>query len=141
MSEDEFEKFFHQKKLDDPEEYARRKEALEKHEKNIHDTNEKFMKGEISWFDRVNKLSNLPDDEFVKDHTGLRSDANSSTRGRGLINPSPDELEDPASERYFDSIRMNRIKVPSSYSAVEAGNNKSMYVDPLKIVNILQTFP
>ena len=64
MSEDEFEKFFHQKKLDDPEEYARRKEALEKHEKNIHDTNDKYMKGEISWFDRVNKLSNLPDDEL-----------------------------------------------------------------------------
>ena len=60
----------------------------------------------------------------MRDHTGLRSDTNSSTRGRGLINPSPDELEDYASVHYFDSIRLNRVKVPSSYSAVEAGNWK-----------------
>jgi len=118
MSEDEFEKFFHNEKPEDPEEYGKREDALRKHEKEIHDVNEKYQNGESSWFDEVNELSDLPDDEFVRDHTGAITNI---VAGRGLLEPPPEKMVDPASEAYFASIRMNRGSAPDSYSSLDLG--------------------
>ena len=120
MSEDEFEEYFNKEKPEDPEEYKRREEALKEHEKEIHDVNAKYQGGDSSWFDEVNEYSDLPDDEFVRDHTGAMNETNIE-EGRGLLAPSPEELVDPASEAYFATFRMNRGNAPASYSSVDQG--------------------
>ena len=120
MSEDEFEKYYNKDKPEDPEEYEKRKQALQEHEKDIHEVNEKFQNGESSWFDKVNEFSDLPDDEFVKDHTGAKFETN-IVAGMGLIPPSEEDLVHPASEAYFARIRMERATAPASYSSVDQG--------------------
>ena len=127
MSEDEFEEFFHNEKPEDPKEYGKREDALRKHEKEIHDVNEKYQNGESSWFDEVNELSDLPDDEFVRDHTGAITNI---VAGRGLLEPPPEKMVDPASEAYFASIRMNRGSAPDSYSSLDLGDNILMLFIP-----------
>ena len=123
MSEDEFEEYFANDKPEDPEEYEKRKQALKEHEKDIYEVNEKFKNGTSSWFDRVNEFSDLPDEEFVKDHTGAKFFETNIVEGRGLKRPSAENLVHPPSEAYFASIRMNRGKAPKSYSSVDQGAN------------------
>merc|ERR1711963_272287 len=60
INEDEFEEYFHVDRPEDPEEYEKRKEALKENEKEIHEINEEFEAGDISWFDAVNEFSDLP---------------------------------------------------------------------------------
>merc|ERR1712200_12394 len=74
INEDEFEEYFHVDRPEDPEEYEKRKEALKENEKEIHEINEEFEAGDISWFDAVNEFSDLPEDEFVAQHTGAIGD-------------------------------------------------------------------
>merc|ERR1719385_309149 len=47
--------------------------------------------------------------------------------GRGLLEPSADQVEDERSERYFEQVRMDRAAVPASYSSLSKG-----WVSPVK---------
>ena len=121
---DDFNKFYHKDKATSKEEYLKRARALKKHEQEIKEVNEKFKKGEISWSDKVNKYSDLPSDEFISAHTGAKIP--NITEGRGLKVPSPEQLVDLKSEIFFASMRMNRVYVPDSYSAVDEGLFKNI---------------
>ena len=73
-----------------------------------------------TWFDGLNEFDDLPEDEFIKEKTGLISN---TTFGRGLLEPSDEEKVHEESERYFDEIRFNRAYVPSSYSSKSYGKS------------------
>ena len=117
LNEKEFEEIFNLDPVEDPEEYKRREEALEKNEDSIKDTNEKYIAGEIDWFDALNEFADLPEDEFIKEKTGL---VDNFTIG-GLLQPLPEERVDEESERYFDQFEASRQNAPVNYSSVEAG--------------------
>merc|ERR1719219_615104 len=70
LNEDEFEKYFHLSDSLSDAEKLRREEALVNNENNIKKTNEEFLAGKITWWDRVNEDSDLPGDEFTEDKTG-----------------------------------------------------------------------
>ena len=118
ISEEEFEDYFHVSPPTDPEEMEKRKEALSEHEKEIHEINEEFEAGEISWYDAINEYSDLPDDEFVHDHTGAITNF---TEGRGLLNPIPSQVVDPASEAYFRQVSLRRGSAPTRYNSRKYG--------------------
>ena len=61
LNEEEFEEEFHVAPADDPEEELKREEALVVNENMIKETNEKFLNGEITWYDAVNEFDNLPE--------------------------------------------------------------------------------
>jgi len=124
LDEDEFEKDFGIEPAEDPEEEARRAEALEKNEEDVKKANEKFMEGEQTWYEKVNEFANLPEDEFEASHTGLFK--NSTVYARGLLRiPVP---VDEASERYLDQFRFSRADdVPASYDSNALG-----HVSPVK---------
>merc|ERR1719508_25372 len=103
INEDEFEEFFNVERPADPEEYEKRKEALKENEKEIHRVNEEFEAGDISWFDAVNEFSDLPGDEFVKQHTGAIANF---TEGRGLLNP----LQADMTPEHMDLFHLSRTK-------------------------------
>jgi len=123
IDEKEFEEYFHLDPVDDPEEFKRRNDALKANEAIIKETNKEYEAGEKTWFDGLNDFADLPEDEFLAEKTGV----NDIESGRGLLPPSADEMEDEASERYFDTFRFNRATVPESYSSVDRG-----YVSPVK---------
>ena len=109
LTEKEFEDYFHVPPAEDPEEENNRAEALRQNQEYIREINKKYEEGEITWFDKVNEYSNLPDDEADAEMTGLSDD---------------DPLEvDPESEMYFASLRSRRyeINLPESYNAVAEG--------------------
>merc|ERR1712170_260563 len=70
LNEEEFEEEFHVAPADDPEEELKREEALVVNENMIKETNEKFLNGEITWYDAVNEFDNLPEGEFDAEKTG-----------------------------------------------------------------------
>merc|ERR1712088_1234299 len=112
LTEDEFLEKFHLPPVEDPEEKARRAEALQQHQHEVQETNEAFVAGDNTWYDAINEFSDLPDDEFIRTHTGLVDDSH-----------HPDER----SERFFDAYRYRRTNVPDSYNSVSLGN-----VSPVK---------
>jgi len=118
MDEKEFEEYFHLTAPDDPEEFKRREEALKEHEKEIHEINEEFEAGEISWYDAINEYVDLPDDEFLHQHAGAITNF---TEGRGLLNPLETERVDPASEAYFRQVMLRRGSSPSQYDSRRYG--------------------
>jgi len=124
LGEDAFEEEFGLEKITDPEEHKRREEALKNNEEIIKETNNKFLDGEDSWWDKVNEFSDLPEDEFEAQKTGeLKPNATLRTYGLGLIHPAdPADRYEEASERYFDQFRYSRASVPDSYSSVDEGN-------------------
>merc|ERR1719479_768599 len=71
LDEDEFLEQFNKTQIDDPEEKEKRAEALRKHEQEVLENNEAFLAGNQTWFDEINEYSDLPDDEFEANHTGL----------------------------------------------------------------------
>jgi len=123
INEDEFEEYFHVDRPEDPEEYEKRKEALKENEKEIHEINEEFEAGDISWFDAVNEFSDLPADEFVAQHTGAIANF---TEGRGLLNPLEADVVDEESEAYFREVEA-RASPPSVYDSRKYG-----FVSPVK---------
>merc|ERR1711988_852273 len=123
INEDEFEEYFHVDRPEDPEEYEKRKEALKENEKEIHEINEEFEAGDISWFDAVNEFSDLPADEFVAQHTGAIANF---TEGRGLLNPLEADAVDEESEAYFREVEA-RASPPSVYDSRKYG-----FVSPVK---------
>jgi len=123
IDEKEFEEYFHLDPIDDPNELRKRNEALKANEKIIKETNKDFENGDKTWFDKINEFADLTDDEFIQEKTG----ANDIVEGRGLISPPEEERYDEESERYFESVRLNRASVPASYSSVDRG-----FVSPVK---------
>jgi len=117
IDETEFEEHFHHAPITDPVELKRRQEALKENEEQIKKVNEKYQSGDSTWFDGVNELSDLPEDEFIKQKTG----AAGIETGRGLIPPPASEIVHEESERYFDQFRYSRASVPESYSSVDQG--------------------
>ena len=109
---------------------ARREAALAAHEAEIKEVNQEYEDGEVSWFDGVNEFADLPDDEFVSQKTGA---VMPEEFGRGLLEPSADQVEDERSERYFEQVRMDRAAVPASYSSLSKGINS----DPLVLILVL----
>ena len=112
LTEDEFLEEFHLPPVEDPEEKARRAEALQQHQHEVQEVNEAFMAGDMTWYDAINEFSDIPDDEFLRTHTGLTDDHHP---------------EDERSERFFDAYRYRRTNVPDSYNSVSLGN-----VSPVK---------
>ena len=66
-------------------EKLRREEALVENERIVMETNERFLAGEIDWYDRVNEESDLPPEAFISEMTG----AEVPDGGRGLVDPLP----------------------------------------------------
>merc|ERR1719219_1620277 len=119
LDEDEFLEQFNKTQIDDPEEKEKRAKALRKHEQEVLENNEAFLAGNQTWFDEINEYSDLPDDEFEANHTGLIN--NMERRfARGMYNvPLPYDAE---SERFFNAARYSRSSVPASYNSVTLGN-------------------
>merc|ERR1719266_1538471 len=124
LDEDEFLEQFHKPAVDDPEEKEKRAKALKKHEQEVLENNEAFLAGNKTWFDEINEYSDLPEDEFEANHTGL-IDNMERRFARGMYNvPLPYDAE---SERFFEAVRYDRTTVPASYNSVSLGN-----VSPVK---------
>merc|ERR1712183_1268189 len=124
LDEDEFLEQFHKPAVDDPEEKEKRAKALKKHEHEVLENNEAFLAGNKTWFDEINEYSDLPEDEFEANHTGL-IDNMERRFARGMYNvPLPYDAE---SERFFEAVRYDRTTVPASYNSVSLGN-----VSPVK---------
>merc|ERR1712168_905893 len=119
IDEKEFEEYFHLDPVEDPEEFQRREAALRRNEEEIKKVNKELQAGEKTWFDAINEFADLPEDEFLRQKTGLMSTF--TLMGRGLLEPSPEERVDEESERYFDQFRYSRASVPSSYSSKDLG--------------------
>ena len=85
IGEDEFEEHFGLPHVTDPEEKARREEALKENEELIKEENKLYSEGKGTWFDAINEFSNLPEDEFEAQKTG---EVEAAGFGRGLIEPT-----------------------------------------------------
>ena len=115
LTEEEFEEEFGLEPVTDPEEKAKREEALEEAEAEVKEENEKYLNGEADWFEEINEFSDLPKDEFEAEKTGDVEEF-----ARGLLEPEIKPV-DARSERYIASLLTRRASVPASYSAVDAG--------------------
>merc|ERR1712234_82540 len=71
MDEKQFEEFFHLEPVQDAKELKRRQEALSQQEKEIKTVNAEYKKGESSFFEALNEFSDLPEDEFREQKTGM----------------------------------------------------------------------
>jgi hypothetical protein len=109
LSEEAFEEFFHEEDLKDknPEEFKKRAEALKENEELVKKVDKEYLAGNLSYYDKINPLSDLPDDEFEKQKTGLKAYPEERKEyARGLI--WENLTADPESEAYFDRLRYNR---------------------------------
>ena len=122
--QNEFNEIFHHKPAKTEEEQKKREKALKAHEKVIHETNQQYDKGEISWFDKLNEFDDKTPEEFVKDKTGRTHQEEAEDDhgyARGRLDPKEEDMYDEESERYFDQFRYSRAAVPASYSSVTKG--------------------
>ena len=117
LGEDEFETEFGVDKITDPEEKAKRKKALKDSEAEVKKENKKYLNGKADWFEHINEFSNLPEDEFLKEKTGFNQ---VEEYARGFIMPE-NVTVDEESERYFESLLLDKASIPASYNAVTAG--------------------
>jgi len=124
VDEKNFEELFREPNSGNATEEKRRADALKVVETEIHEINEEYEAGKVSWFDRLNPLSDMPEDEFLSQKTGS---VDADGYARGLLEPPEDEKVDEKSERYFDQFRYSRSSAPDSYSSVDRG-----YVSPIK---------
>merc|ERR1712243_351707 len=89
LTEEEFESHFNLPKITDPEELAKREEALKEAEAMIEEENEEFQEGKKTWFDELNEFSDLPQDEFEKHKTGdLKPEGVDRKFGLGGLEPT-----------------------------------------------------
>ena len=91
--------------VDDPVEKEKRSEALKTHEDNVKRINGEYLKGKVRFFEKINPYSDLPDDEFRKERTGVIIRPQYS---RGVLIANLSDV-DEESERYFDEIRKGEI--------------------------------
>ena len=129
IDEKEFEDYFHLDPVEDADELKKRNAALKANEAIIKETNKAYQAGEKTWFDRVNDFADLPDDEFLAEKTG----AHDIESGRGLLEPSAEQSFDEESENYFDTFRYSRASVPESYSSVDRGKQKNIFIQQINI--------
>merc|ERR1712215_514478 len=106
IDEKEFRQFFHLEPIKDPAEFAKREQALKKHEAKIKDVNEQYLRGEKSWFAKVNDFADLPDELFMARKTGL---------------VHHEENPEQVAKKVADLSRIRRSIVPESYSSVDLG--------------------
>jgi len=122
---------FNQEPPTDEETIEQEEEALEEAQEEIEEVNEKYVNGEISWFDALNPWSDLPKEEFEKQKTGNLEPPEEEKYSRGNLEPTGADRIDEASERYFadfrQSMKLNRAKVPGKYDSVKLG-----HVSPVK---------
>ena len=71
VTHEEFLEDFGLDEVDDPEEAALMEEALEENEEIVKEANEAFANGDQTWYDEINEFDDLPEDEFIAEHTGL----------------------------------------------------------------------
>jgi len=121
LDEDEFLSEFGEV-IEDPAEIEKRAKALKKHEEEVKRINREYIEGKSQFFEKINPYSDLPDDEFRKERTGVIITPQYS---RGVLIANLSEV-DEESERYFDQFRFSRESVPSSYSSVENGHVTSI---------------
>ena len=107
LTEEEFEEFFGKENLSkkNPDEFAKRAKALKESEALVKDINRKYLEGNSTYFDKINPLSDLPEDEFNGQKLGLKT-AKEKDYPRGLI---PSNISDAESEKYFDGLRLDRM--------------------------------
>ena len=117
MNEDEFEEEFELPVVTDNAEKSKRVLTLEKAEESIREQNEQFLEEETNWFSRLNEFSDLPEEEFREEKTGLD---NENLYARGLVTPDTIPIDED-SERFFQELNLTRTNIPSSYSGVEDG--------------------
>merc|ERR1711955_107907 len=74
--------------VDDPEEAALMEEALKENEEIVKEANEAYANGDQTWFDEVNEFDDLPEDEFIAEHTGLLMNLTGFTRNGSSQHPN-----------------------------------------------------
>jgi len=97
-------------------EKERRQIALKDNEEIVKRQNIDFINGKKLWWDKIDKMSDLPEDEFVREKTGVRRDYS-----RGILPCTGSDCHDERSEKYFDKFRYSRAVIPSQYNAVDQG--------------------
>lgn len=90
-------------------EFNRKQAALKENEQSIKQINKEYQEGRQTWFAALNEFSNLPDEEFFGDMTGLIEPPAVSGR---IIN---------SSEAYWDLLPHERTYVPRWYNGVRRG--------------------
>jgi len=121
LDEETFLEYFGLPAVDDPEEFKEREEALIENIAEIEEINEGYKNGEFSWFDAINEYDDLPEDEFVRDHTGVIVDG--EILGTGILPPTPEERTDEFSEVYFDQFRYeSEDNTPAYYNSRDLGH-------------------
>ena len=70
LDEDNFETQFGLKKVHDPVEKAKRREALQTNELIVKEENKDFINGNKTWFAKIYEFADLSEAEFQKEKTG-----------------------------------------------------------------------
>ena len=104
LDEDAFEEEFELPAVTDSNEKSKRVFTLEKAEESIKEQNELFLNEDSEWFSKLNEFSDLPEDEFKEEKTGLE---NGTIYARGLLTPETIPV-DEESERFFQEIDLSR---------------------------------
>ena len=118
MSETDFEKVFNEAPITDKKEFEARSEALKHEEEQVQANNLEYAKGNSSFYEELNKYSDLTPAEFKAERTG---NGPTEKYGRGLIMPPMEERYDPVDEAWFDRLRFDRSELPASFSSVDYG--------------------
>ena len=64
---------------------------MHQHQLKVQEVNEAYIAGKKTWYDKINKFSDIPDDEFIRTHTGLIEKSDESRR------------YDEKSQRFFEA--------------------------------------
>ena len=93
-------------------------EALAKAEKQINEENELFKEGKSTFFEKLNKNSDMTKAQFEKEKEGAKFPATEEGRGLGAI--LPDESEWYTSPE-LEELYASRQTVPDSWDASPKG--------------------
>ena len=76
---------------------------MKENEELVKEINKEYLAGNDSYYEKINPLSDLPNDEFEKQKTGLKLyEEDRKEYSRGLIR---EKFTDSESEAYFDRLR------------------------------------
>merc|ERR1711874_601747 len=125
LNEDEFEIKFNKRKSNDPIEEAKKNLYLRRNEKIVKDENEKYLNGQETWAARIYPFDDESQDQFLREKTGGK--LRDFSRGIGALFPDENATVEERSVRYFERVRLDRGRVPSSYSSVDKN-----YVSPVQ---------
>jgi hypothetical protein len=95
--------------------------ALRDAEKQINEQNQKFRNGESTFYEKLNKDSDLTKEQFEREKEGAKFPVTTEGRGLGAILP-------PESEWYtspeLEELYMSPQNVPNSFDATAKGISK-----------------